>query len=135
MKPKHITAELLLANQACSKEVERFDKVFPDGTNVTMRAFAKADKLGFSVDWLVKLLSDENRTFYRRLIETKRADLDKRFDEFLCDPIARSSKEKYAELCATKDKFEREYGPILDKIFLELLKEEAALGTLGKHRD
>jgi hypothetical protein len=74
---KRITVEMLKAREACSDQVELFERVFPRGAPVSMRSFAKARKAGLDTRWTAHLLRDAALAEYEKACDAALAEYEK----------------------------------------------------------
>ena len=75
---RRITAELLDAHGACSREVKRFQELFPRGAPVSMRSFNKAQNAGLSVFWAERLLTVPAWDEYKKVTERAWPEYDEK---------------------------------------------------------
>jgi hypothetical protein len=59
-KPALITAALLRKRGACDREAAAFERLFPEGTPVTLKAATRAFKAGLSLFWLADVFLPRN---------------------------------------------------------------------------
>jgi len=74
---KRITVEMLKAREACSDQVELFERVFPRGAPVSMRSFAKARKAGLDPRWTAHLLRAPACVEYKKVRDAALAEYEK----------------------------------------------------------
>ena len=74
---KRITVEMLKAREACSDQVELFERVFPRGAPVSMRSFAKARKAGLDPRWTAHLLRASALAEYEKVRDAAWAEYEK----------------------------------------------------------
>ena len=74
---KRITVEMLKAREACSDQVELFERVFPRGAPVSMRSFAKARKAGLDPRWTAHLLRAPALAEYEKVRDAALAEYEK----------------------------------------------------------
>jgi hypothetical protein len=85
-KPALITAALLWKRGACDREAAAFERLFPKGTLVTLKAATRAFKAGLSLFWFAKTflprkLYDEYANQYFALLDEHECKLEVLWDE------------------------------------------------------
>ena len=74
---KTVTVEFLRKLGACSKQVELFVELFPDGAEVTEENVTKAIAGGMDVPWLSGRLPPAARAEYERIEGPARAEYER----------------------------------------------------------
>jgi hypothetical protein len=59
-----ITVDVLRAHNACTSQVELFDRTFMGGCTITLAVLRKARKAGLGVGWIARLLPPDIRSVY-----------------------------------------------------------------------
>ena len=120
---KRITVEMLKAREACSDQVELFERVFPRGAPVSMRSFAKARKAGLDPRWTAHLLRAPALAEYEKACDAAWAEYEKACAPALAE-YEKACAPAWAEYEKVRDAAWAEYEKVRDAALVAALRGE-----------